>query len=179
MTLNEVGDYVRSLIGRLAGEILDAVPVSGVFVTGGGYSPRLLRDIQADGSEILSELMTGIPLIRIRGGRFDGMKLITKAGAFGDESAALFCHEKAERRNLLNPIEKSSVRPLKKIKKKGDLFMKTFLLPYGKEKLTLNVEEEHLAGVLMSELHSYKGAERRSGAGAGSSGTPYWNTSSQ
>ena len=34
--------------------------------------------------------------------------------------------------------------------------MKTFLLPYGKEKLTLNVEEEHLAGVLMSELHSYK-----------------------
>lgn len=34
--------------------------------------------------------------------------------------------------------------------------MKTFLLPYGKEKLALNVEEEHLAGVLMSELHSYQ-----------------------
>lgn len=94
MTLNEVGDYVRSLIGRLAGEILDAVPVSGVFVTGGDTALGLLRDIQADGSEILSELMTGIPLIRIRGGRFDGMKLITKAGAFGDESAALFAMRK-------------------------------------------------------------------------------------
>lgn len=94
MTLNEVGDYVRSLIGRLAGEILDAVPVSGVFVTGGDTALGLLRDIQADGSEILSELVTGIPLIRIRGGRFDGMKLITKAGAFGDESAALFAMRK-------------------------------------------------------------------------------------
>ena len=34
--------------------------------------------------------------------------------------------------------------------------MKEFLLPYGKEKLTAAIEEEHLAGVLLSELHSYK-----------------------
>ena len=33
--------------------------------------------------------------------------------------------------------------------------MKEFLLPYGKEKLTAAIEEEHLAGVLLSELHSY------------------------
>ena len=34
--------------------------------------------------------------------------------------------------------------------------MKEFLLPYGKEKLTAAIEEEHLAGVLLSELHNYK-----------------------
>ena len=34
--------------------------------------------------------------------------------------------------------------------------MKEFLLPYGKEKLTVKVEDEHFAGVLLSELHSYK-----------------------
>lgn len=34
--------------------------------------------------------------------------------------------------------------------------MKEFILPYGKEKLTAQIEEEHLAGVLLSELHSYK-----------------------
>lgn len=34
--------------------------------------------------------------------------------------------------------------------------MKEFMLPYGKEKLTAQIEEEHLAGVLVSELHSYK-----------------------
>ncbi|WP_333813598.1 nickel-dependent lactate racemase [Muricomes intestini] len=34
--------------------------------------------------------------------------------------------------------------------------MKEFLLPYGKETLKADIEEEHLAGVLLSELHSYK-----------------------
>ena len=34
--------------------------------------------------------------------------------------------------------------------------MKEFLLPYGKEKLTAKIEDEHFAGVLLSELHSYK-----------------------
>ena len=31
-----------------------------------------------------------------------------------------------------------------------------FVLPYGKESLEIHIEEEHLAGVLVSELHSYK-----------------------
>ncbi len=34
--------------------------------------------------------------------------------------------------------------------------MKEFLLPYGKEKLKAQIAEEHLAGVLVSELHSYQ-----------------------
>lgn len=34
--------------------------------------------------------------------------------------------------------------------------MKEFLLPYGKETLKTEIEDEHLAGVLVSELHSYK-----------------------
>ena len=34
--------------------------------------------------------------------------------------------------------------------------MREFLLPYGKEKLTAQIEDEHLAGVLVSELHNYK-----------------------
>ena len=34
--------------------------------------------------------------------------------------------------------------------------MKEFLLPYGKEKLKAEIEDSHLAGVLLSELHSYQ-----------------------
>ena len=33
--------------------------------------------------------------------------------------------------------------------------MREFLLPYGKETLKAEIEEEHLAGVLVSELHDY------------------------
>lgn len=40
--------------------------------------------------------------------------------------------------------------------------MRGFLLPYGKEKLVAQIEEEHLAGVLLSELHSYQA--QKSGA---------------
>lgn len=34
--------------------------------------------------------------------------------------------------------------------------MKTFNLPYGKETIEANIAEEHLAGVLLSNLHKYK-----------------------
>lgn len=34
--------------------------------------------------------------------------------------------------------------------------MKEFMLPYGKETLKAEIEESHQAGVLLSELHSYK-----------------------
>lgn len=34
--------------------------------------------------------------------------------------------------------------------------MKTFKLPYGKSTVTANIEESHLAGVLLSELSNYK-----------------------
>ena len=37
----------------------------------------------ATGAEITFELTVGIPLMRLAGGRFDGLKVITKAGAFG------------------------------------------------------------------------------------------------
>ena len=34
--------------------------------------------------------------------------------------------------------------------------MKEFMLPYGREKLSFKIEEEHLKGVLVSELQSYR-----------------------
>ena len=36
--------------------------------------------------------------------------------------------------------------------KQEEAEMKEFLLPYGKEKLTAKIEDEHLAGVLLSEF---------------------------
>lgn len=54
----------------------------------------LLMNIGADGSEILSEIMVGIPLIQVKGGEFDGLKLVTKAGAFGADNAIAFAMRK-------------------------------------------------------------------------------------
>lgn len=90
----ETGDKVRSLVGRLALDILKEVQVSGVFVTGGDTALGMMVNIGADGSEILSEIRVGIPMIRVKGGLFDGLKLVTKAGAFGDDDAAAFALRK-------------------------------------------------------------------------------------
>ena len=56
-----IGDRVRSIIGHGATEILRQAKVSGVFLTGGDTALGLLMNVGADGSEILSEIMVGIP----------------------------------------------------------------------------------------------------------------------
>ena len=50
-------------------EILEQVKVSGVFLTGGDTALGMLMNIEADGSEILSEIRVGIPLVRVKGGK--------------------------------------------------------------------------------------------------------------
>lgn len=54
--------------------------------------------------------------------------------------------------------------------------MREFLLPYGKETLKAEIEEEHLAGVLVSELHDYKAPMGGSPAGAGGAGASHWDS---
>ena len=90
----ETGDKVRSIIGHLAMQVLEQVPVSGVFLTGGDTALGMLANIGADGSEILSEIRVGIPLVRVKGGSFEGLKLVTKAGAFGEDDAVVFALRK-------------------------------------------------------------------------------------
>lgn len=90
----ETGDKVRELIGSLAVEILKEVKVSGVFLTGGDTALGMLKNIGADGAEILSEIRVGIPMVRVKGGEFDGLKLVTKAGAFGADDAAAYAMRK-------------------------------------------------------------------------------------
>lgn len=51
-------------------------------------------NIEADGSQILSEIRVGIPLVQVKGGKYEGMKLVTKAGAFGADDAAAFALRK-------------------------------------------------------------------------------------
>lgn len=92
LTVADVSDYIRGEMGALAAEALAACPVSGVFVTGGDTALGLLEALDADGSEILSEVSAGIPMMRLVGGKAPGLKVITKAGAFGgpDAIAAAF-----------------------------------------------------------------------------------------
>ena len=87
MSQPQVSDYVRFTMGEMAAAVLGECAVSGVFVTGGDTALGLLESLGADGSEILSEVSVGIPMMRLMCGRADGLKMVTKAGAFGSPDA--------------------------------------------------------------------------------------------
>ena len=82
-----VAEFASSEITRIADEILKKTPVSGLFLSGGDTAIHFFERVGAGGSEILFELTVGIPLMRLSGGRLDGLRVVTKAGAFGSEDA--------------------------------------------------------------------------------------------
>ena len=83
LSRDEVAEFTGRAISMLAAQILDAVKVAGLFLSGGDTAIHFIREVGATGAEITFELTVGIPLMRLAGGRFDGLKVITKAGAFG------------------------------------------------------------------------------------------------
>lgn len=83
----QVAEFASSEITRIADEILKKQPVSGLFLSGGDTAIHFFERVGAGGSEIVFELTVGIPMMRLSGGRLDGLKVVTKAGAFGSEDA--------------------------------------------------------------------------------------------
>jgi uncharacterized protein YgbK (DUF1537 family) len=90
----QVSEFVQDAVGAMAAEVLASVPVSGVFASGGDTAMGLLSRLGADGSEILSEISVGIPLVRLVGGGMPGLRMVTKAGAFGAPDAVTFAFRK-------------------------------------------------------------------------------------
>lgn len=94
MSPAQVSEFVQRSIGVMAAQVLVSVPVSGAFFTGGDTAIGVLNALGADGSRILTEISVGIPMMRLVGGKADGLKVITKAGAFGAPDAVKFALRK-------------------------------------------------------------------------------------
>jgi uncharacterized protein YgbK (DUF1537 family) len=66
---------------------LDAHAPSGLVVTGGDTLHALLRALGAHGVDLEQEVAPGIPVGRIAGGPWAGLRIVSKAGGFGGTSA--------------------------------------------------------------------------------------------
>ena len=84
------GEEIQKIMGKIAADILKQAEVSGVFLTGGDTARAFFSEIGAASFRVLSEALTAIPLMRVEGGPFHGMKVVTKAGAFGKEDGLLY-----------------------------------------------------------------------------------------
>lgn len=90
MTLEEVSGYTQRILGKIALAVLDQRELSGVFLTGGDTALGFFLAARSLGSAIVTEIAVGIPLMRLAGGPHAGLKVVTKAGAFGREDAIPF-----------------------------------------------------------------------------------------
>lgn len=94
METAQVSEYVQTMMGEMAKAVFARARVSGAFITGGDTAMGVLAALGAHGSAILSEIAVGLPMMRLVGGEMDGLKTVTKAGAFGKEDAVLFALRK-------------------------------------------------------------------------------------
>ena len=65
------------------------IPIESLIlvVTGGDTAMDILQALNAEGLHILGQVIEGIVMSRLAGGGYEGLRVITKAGAFGKDDA--------------------------------------------------------------------------------------------
>lgn len=87
---SEVGNAVRLYLSTIAKEVMETHLVGGLFLTGGDTAFGLLELLGITEVEIRGEVLLGLPLLEVVSTRFDKLKLVTKAGAFGNVDAIAY-----------------------------------------------------------------------------------------
>lgn len=90
--LNKLDDQViRAQIGEILGQvtlkIMASIEIKGLILTGGETAFNVFKSMDVVEVRVDNEILPGIPLMQIVGGKFDKLPVITKAGAFGDSDA--------------------------------------------------------------------------------------------
>jgi uncharacterized protein YgbK (DUF1537 family) len=94
LSTEETSAFTQKTIGQTAVRILEGATVSGLFLSGGDTAMSCFESAGALGSSIIAEIALGIPLMRLIGGRYEGLKVVTKAGGFGKEDAVFYALRK-------------------------------------------------------------------------------------
>ncbi len=94
MSKEDISFFTQNFIGTIARGALEKCGVSGVFITGGDTAIGFFEKLESIGSKILSEISIGVPMMQLLGGPFEGLKVVTKAGAFGKEDIIVYSTRK-------------------------------------------------------------------------------------
>ena len=94
LSTEEMSAFTQKLMGQIALLVLEGTGVSGLFLSGGDTAMICFESVQSLGSSIVTEIAVGIPLMRLIGGKYEGLKVVTKAGAFGKEDAIFYALRK-------------------------------------------------------------------------------------
>lgn len=78
-------DTVAERLGTLAARLVTETGAAGVVATGGDGARQTLLALAANGIALVDEVMGGVPLGTMTGGKAAGLPVVTKAGGFGTE----------------------------------------------------------------------------------------------
>ncbi|AOY75863.1 four-carbon acid sugar kinase family protein [Clostridium formicaceticum] len=81
------GTFLAEGLGNTAKALALRGLVTDIVVTGGGTTSYVVKQMGADGIILEQELLSGIPLGKLKGGKCEGIRIITKAGGFGTKDA--------------------------------------------------------------------------------------------
>jgi uncharacterized protein YgbK (DUF1537 family) len=88
--VRSISQKIPASLGRIASIALEKSKISVdelvLILTGGETSLGVLKVMGFEGLHIEGEIMPGIPICRVIGGKWNRLLLITKAGSFGDEN---------------------------------------------------------------------------------------------
>lgn len=84
MSSFEVSDAIAKFLGKAGALILERQEVAGVILTGGDTAVSVCKELGVTGIRVLEEVVTGIPLGEMKTSAGKGLRVITKAGAFGN-----------------------------------------------------------------------------------------------
>jgi uncharacterized protein YgbK (DUF1537 family) len=84
---------VAEYLGRIALQVVRGCrqSIRGLILTGGDTALAVFKHLRISQVGLVDEILPGIPYGRVMGGEFADLAVVTKAGAFGDESALVKC----------------------------------------------------------------------------------------
>ena len=82
----KVSEVIAEALGQVVRGLVGLKP-AGLFLTGGDTAIAVCRALNVSAIDVLAEVSTGIPLGKLSGGICPGLRVVTKAGAFGSEQA--------------------------------------------------------------------------------------------
>jgi D-threonate/D-erythronate kinase len=82
-----VAEEVAKFLGEICRKLAMELKIGGLVLTGGDIAVSCCQSLAASGINVIDEVAPGIPLGILRGGHCAGMRVVTKAGAFGAEDA--------------------------------------------------------------------------------------------
>ena len=86
LSSTEVSEGTAVALGDIVAQLTD-YQLAGMVLTGGDTAIHVCRALGAEAIEVLEEVAVGIPLGRLVGGCCNGLQVVTKAGAFGQDDA--------------------------------------------------------------------------------------------